>query len=201
MRRREALEPILQLVAIRLQAIRDREHLHVRVVVVPGLVYIGLHVAPRNDVRSRLSNGILQRASDCKGSTNTEHKAEYTAIQLPKPILEPVASRESLQASPARGHGRLVREDAVYDHGVKGDDYQGAADGKDGSHGDGDALMLGEGIVEGPILEGERLVEGFDLVDDHEDGEEDAAMIRKEVARHGRCEGKLTKSRHSRGCN
>lgn len=78
-----------------------------------------------------------------------------------------------------------MREDAVYDHSVEGDDYEGAANGQDGGHGNGDALMLGVGIVESPVLEGKRLVEGLDLVDDHKDGEEDAAMIRKEVARLG----------------
>jgi hypothetical protein len=74
-----------------------------------------------------------------------------------------------------------VGEYAVDNHGVEGNDGNGEADCEDGGHGDGDALMLCKGIVEGPVLEGEGLVEGLDLVDGHEDGEEDAATIRKEV--------------------
>lgn len=74
-----------------------------------------------------------------------------------------------------------MREDAVNHHRVEGYDYDGTADGEDGGHGDGDALLFRIRIVKGPILEGEGLVEGLDLVDDHEDGEEDAAVIRKEV--------------------
>lgn len=75
-----------------------------------------------------------------------------------------------------------MREDAVDDHGVEGDDDNGEADGENGGHGHGHALVLRVGIVQGPILEGEGLVEGLDLVDDDEHGEEDAARVRGEVA-------------------
>ena len=189
-RRREALESILQLVAVALLAVGDGEHSHGGVVVVPFIEELLFQVASIDNVRPGLANGIFQGAGDCEGGAHAEHEAQEAAIQFPKAILQPVAAGESLQAaSSGCGHGRLVREDAVYDHGVEGDDDDGAADGQDGGHGDGDALMLGVGVAETPVLEGKGLVVGLDLVDDHENGEEDAAMIRKEVARHGRGAG------------
>lgn len=59
-------------------------------------------------------------------------------------------------------------EQAINDHGVECDDDQRGADGNDASHGDSDALMLGKRIVECVIVQGKRLVERFDFIDDGE---------------------------------
>lgn len=59
---------------------------------------------------------------------------------------------------------------AVNDHGVEEDDNHGAADGDDAGHGDSNALMSSERVVESVIIQGEWLVERFDFVNDDEEG-------------------------------
>ena len=94
---------------------------------------------------------------------------------------------DAVNAEFPQGHGGIAEqvnalEDALGDHWLHHVQLELSGFG---GHGDGDALMFGVGIVESPVIESKRLVERLNLIDDHENGEEDAAMIRKEVMRHG----------------
>jgi hypothetical protein len=81
-----------------------------------------------------------------------------------------------------------VREDAVDDHGVEDDDEHGESNGDDTGHGDGNAFMFGERVVQGVVVEGEGLVEGFDLVYEDKDSQENTAFPSQLDGRVGRGE-------------
>lgn len=131
---------------------------------------------PADEVWPGLSNRILQRTGNGKGSTDTQAQAKYAAVQLPQPVLEPVPPREALEAGSVGGGGGLVREEAIDDHGVEGDDDGGREDDIDAQPGNRDALMFGKGVVESVVVEREGLVEGGDLVDNGKDEHQDAAQ-------------------------
>ena len=128
---------------------------------------------PVDEIRAGLSNGVLEGAGDCEGGADAQAEAEDAAVELPQAVLEAVAAAKALDAAAAGGHGGLLGEEAIDDEGVDGDDDGGGAHDEDAEQGDGDALLFGEGIVEGVVLEGEGLVEGRDLVDDGEGPDED----------------------------
>lgn len=65
---------------------------------------------PIDEVRAGLSNCILQGARNCKGRAYTQAKTKNTAVQFPQAVLQPVPAGQTLDASPARRHGRLVGE-------------------------------------------------------------------------------------------
>ena len=69
----------------------------------------------------------------------------------------------------------MVREQAVYDHCVDSDNDGRGSNDVDAQPEDGDAFMFGKGVVEGVVVEREGLVERFDLVDDCEGYDENAA--------------------------
>lgn len=128
---------------------------------------------PVNDVRSRLPNRILESTCDGKGTTNSQGQAQNATVQLPQTILEPIPATNAGQTGPARRHGRLVRKQAIDDHGVKGNDQSRDRDDIDAQPYDGHALLDGEGIVEGVVLEREGLVKGLDSIDNGEGEDEE----------------------------
>lgn len=64
-------------------------------------------------------------------------------------------------------------EQSINDECVESDDDGWATNNDDAQQRDGHALFLGEGVVEGIILQREMLVEGWDLINDGEDANED----------------------------
>jgi hypothetical protein len=68
--------------------------------------------------------------------------------------------------------GFVVREEAVDDESVDYDDAGGDDAGEEEAEGDGDAFVDCVGVLEGVVLLGEGLVEGFDAVEDVEADEE-----------------------------
>ena len=63
---------------------------------------------PVDEIRSRLSNGVLQRSCDCEGRAYTQAEAKDTTVQLPQTILESISAAQTLDSSPGSRHGSLV---------------------------------------------------------------------------------------------
>lgn len=132
---------------------------------------------PGDEIRPWLSNGILESARDGKGSAHTQSETKNAAIQLPEAVLEPISATQALDAGPARGHLGLVREDAIDDQRVYGDDCGGSEDDVDAQPRDGYALFYGKRVVEGVVVEREVLVEGRDLVDNSKEANEKSCIM------------------------
>ena len=148
---------------------------------------------PGDQIRARLSNGILERACDGEGSADAQAEAQDAAVELPQAVLEPVSASQALETSSARRHLGLVGEEAIENQRVDGDDGGGGENDVYAEPDDGDAFLDGEGIVEGVVFEGEVLVEGRDLVDQSEDANEYAwGSLDRAIVGRWSCAGTLT---------
>jgi len=128
---------------------------------------------PVHEIWPRLSNCILQCTRNGESSTNAQSQAQDAAVQLPQPVFKPIPSRQALDAGSASKHARLVREQAIDDECVNSNDGSRSSNDIDAEPLDGHAFLDGKGVVQGVVVEGEVLVERWDLVDDGEGSDED----------------------------
>ena len=150
---------------------------------------------PVDEIRPRLSNGIFQctyvssqRVHDCvarseptsdgEGKGDAETEAQDSAIELPQPIFHPVPPGQTPHGVAVRGHGRLMRKEAIDDQGVEGYDDCRRTDADDAEERDRNPFLGRKRVVERVVLESEWLVERVDLVDEREGQDEGAAASR-----------------------
>jgi len=171
---RKALEAILQDVVICLGTNRDVLEAAVGVLVINGTHDpVLVDQAARDEIWPGLANRILQGTRDREGSADTQAQSQNAAVELPQAVLEPVSPTQSFHARDARGHWRLVGEQAIDDQSVDCD-YDGWSEHDvDEEPEDGDALLGGKWIVQCVVFERELLVERRDLIDYGEDSNQD----------------------------
>jgi hypothetical protein len=127
---------------------------------------------PADQVRSWLSNRILQGSGDCESCADAQTQSQDATIQFPQAIFEPVSPAQALDASPARGPFCLVREQAIKDQSIYPNDGAGREHDVDEEPWYWHALFHRKGVVQGIIIEREVLVEGRYLVDSGKDSDE-----------------------------
>lgn len=81
--------------------------------------------APDDRQRIPLHVSKLGRTSHGKSQHHAESKPQDTAVELPQPVLQPISPTQFTQTPVVRRHGRLVREEAIDDQRVEGDDNGG----------------------------------------------------------------------------
>jgi len=94
-----------------------------------------------------------------------------------------------------------VREDAIDDQSVKGNDCAWRTNADDAQHWHRDSFMFGQGVVERDVVHGKGLMEWLDLIDNVESSNEDSvaqvmsAMVQQHstLGRRSRAREVLTK--------
>jgi hypothetical protein len=120
-------------------------------------------LAPIDQVRPGFAAGILEDLGDHKGQSLRQQQAQDSTIHLPQTVLpSPRAPQLALPRDWVLG--LVVGEQPIDEESVDDDQDERESTGDAEGVVDGDALVYGVGILEGDILEGEVLVEGFDGV-------------------------------------
>src|SRR5690606_25209023 len=116
-------------------------------------------------VWSWFANGIIQRALDKDDSRNTHTKSKNTTVQLPQAVPHWMHLVQLVALPDLFG--------AVDSESIERNDQQWEGARYTPSHPNGNSLFFGVGILYGPVVEGELLVERLKLVHGGEDEDEE----------------------------
>lgn len=125
-----------------------------------------IRFAAIDHIRPRLAAGRFQRLGNDESEGLRKHKAQKATVKLPQPIFPPIWTCKPFL--PRYGVYLVVRKQSVDEESVNEDDGEGGHARDTERHPHRDALMDGIRILEGFVLEGERLMIRFDGVDDVE---------------------------------
>lgn len=156
----------------------------------------GPGLAPVDQVRTRLTACILQRTGDNECCSLGQHQPEDAAVELPQPVLEPVLAHQ-LPLSRRNVDRLAVREQPVQDDRVDDDDQHGEAAGDREGERDGHSFVDGIRVVQRVVLQGKRLVEGLDPVEDEEAYDERAASEEEAKKQEGVSQSRSGKLSHA----
>lgn len=74
-----------------------------------------------------------------------------------------------------------MREQSIDEQRVDGDGNEGDNSGQAQGHGHRNRLVNGIGVLQGDVFEGERLVEGFDGIENVEAGDTGAVVLSSQL--------------------
>lgn len=120
----------------------------------------GSGLASIHEIRTRLPAEVLQTASDDKGGTLSEEKAQPTTVELPEPVCEAISG-------PRVGGASVMREPAVDEEGVDANDDGREETRNDQGPGYGHSLLDRVGVLYGDVVEGKVLCERSDQLVQH----------------------------------